>query len=180
MISGVNATRSEVVIAETTKSLMALLLMPLVLVRACLGVALSAEEPRSAPDEGSPAAWLWASDKSEEWKAATLRCRELLSRLNLQEPSTRKYLPKVKAKVQLLLRSEGFDWKKKTAIEHLENMLEDLIASREPQRRYAGKEFGYAYGSEAMERIEAIWVHMPPEYDPAKSYQFFMYAIQQH
>ena len=87
MIFRVNAIRSEVAIAETARSLAALLLAALVLVRACLGVALAAEGPRSAPVEGSPAAWLWAADKSEEWKAATLRCQELFGRLNFQEPS---------------------------------------------------------------------------------------------
>jgi pimeloyl-ACP methyl ester carboxylesterase len=171
MIIGVNATKFTITIAEITKSLAALLLMPLALV----SIAAAAEAPRSAPAEGSPAAWLWAADKSDAWKAATLRSRELLSRLNLQEPSSQKHLPKVKAKTQLLLRSPGFDWKSKTAVDYLENMLEDLIVGRDPHTRYAGKEFGYAYWSEAMERIEAIWVHVPPEYDPAKTYQFFMY-----
>jgi predicted esterase len=169
MNSRVNTVKSTVVISA--KRLAVLLLMAVAFVR----IAMAAEESRSAPVEGSPAAWLWAANKNEEWKTATHRCRELLGRLNLQEPSTQKHVPKVKAKIQLLLRAQGFDWKSKTAVEYLENMLEDLIAGREPNRRYAGHEFGYAYWSEAMECMEAIWVHVPPEYDPAKTYQFFMY-----
>ena len=41
--------------------------------------------------------------------------------------------------------------------------------------RYRGKEFGYPYWSNTIQRIEAIWIHVPPEYNPAKRYQFFLY-----
>lgn len=138
-------------------------------------IAAAAERPTSAPIEGQPASWLSATGKSEEWKTTTRRCRELLGKLDAQDALVQKHLPKVHEKVQLLLRSSRFDWKQKTAIEYLENMLEDLIAGREPHARYAGKEFAYPYWSNTMERIEALWVHVPPGYDPAKKYQFFMY-----
>ena len=131
--------------------------------------------PRSPPVEGPPAAWLSGAGKSGEWKTTTSRCRVLLGKLNVQDSLVQKHLPKVHQQVQLLLRSPDFDWKKRTAVEYLDNMLEDLIAGREPHRRYSGKEFGYPYWSDTMERIEAIWVHVPPGYDPAKKYQFFMY-----
>jgi len=64
---------------------------------------------------------------------------------------------------------------RETAVEFLQSMLEDLAASKEPLLRYAGKGFGYAYWSNTMRRIEATWVHVPPTYDPAKSYQLFIY-----
>ncbi len=133
------------------------------------------EMAASALPETAPVAWLAVADKSQEWKTATQRCRELLQHLNLEAALVQKYLPKVKEKAQLLLRSPDFDWKKKTAVYYLENMLEDLMAGLTPHQRYAGQEFGYPYWSKTMERIEAIWVHVPPEYDPVKSYQFFMY-----
>jgi pimeloyl-ACP methyl ester carboxylesterase len=138
-------------------------------------IVAAADKPVSAPVGSSPAAWLRAAEKSDQWKAATLRCRGLLGKLNLRDALVQKHLAKVKEKVQLLVRSPDFDWKGKTGVEHLENMLEDLIAGREPHSRYAGKEFAYPYWSKTMERIEAIWVHVPREYDPAKRYQFFMY-----
>lgn len=136
---------------------------------------LAADEPVSAPLEGPPSAWLLGTGKSEEWKATTLRCRELLQKLDLEQALVQKHLPPLKAKVELLLRSPDFDWKKKTAVEFLQNMLEDLIAGQEPHARYAGKQLGYAYWSKTMERIESIWVHVPPGYEPGRRYQFFMY-----
>jgi hypothetical protein len=99
----------------------------------------------------------------------------LLGKLNLQDALVEKHLPKVKDKVQILLRSPDFDWRRKTAVEFLENMLEDLAAGREPLLRYAGKGFGYPYWSNTLRRIEATWVHVPPTYDPGKSYQLFIY-----
>ncbi len=128
-------------------------------------IVAAVDRPVSAPDESSPAEWLQGADKSDQWKAATDRCRELLEQLNPQDALVAKHLPQLQEKVQLLLRSPDFDWKQKTAVEYLENMLEDLIAGREPHHRYAGKEFAYPYWSKSMERIEAIWTHVPPAYD---------------
>ena len=110
-------------------------------------IVAAADKPASAPVESAPAAWLRAADKSDQWKAATVRCRGLLEQLNPRDALVEKHLPKIQEKVQLLLRSPDFDWKKKTAVEYLENMLEDLIAGREPHHRYAGKEFAYPYWS---------------------------------
>ncbi len=138
---------------------------------------LAAAADRSVPAalEDAPNAWLSAAGKSEEWKAATARCRELLAKLHLQDARVQKHLPKVKEKVQLLLRTPDFDWRKKTAALYLQNMLEDLQAGREPLLRYAGKGFAYPYWSNTLRRIEATWVHVPPTYDSGKSYQLFIY-----
>jgi hypothetical protein len=143
-------------------------------VLAC-STAAAADKPRPAPVEDPPAAWLSAADKSEAWRTTTGRCRELLGKLNPQDALVQRHLPKVKEKVQLLLRSPDFDWEQKTAVAYLEHMLEDMRAGKEPYVRYRGKEFGYPYWSNTIERIEAIWIHVPPEYDPAKSHQLFLY-----
>jgi len=54
-------------------------------------------------------------------------------------------------------------------------MLEDLAAGKRPNVRYAGKGMAFPYWSDMMRRIEAIWTHVPPSYDPTKGYQVFMY-----
>jgi len=123
----------------------------------------------------SPARWLWAPEKGEAWMRSTEKSRQLLDKLNLESPFVQNHLPAVKQKVSLLTRTSAFDWRKQTAIDYLEQMLVDLIAGQEPTRRYAGKGFGYPYWSDTMRRVEAIWVHVPPDYDPAKRYQLFMY-----
>ena len=140
------------------------------------GKGALAEQTAAAPAVDSPARWLWVREKGEAWMRSTAKSRQLLDKLNLESPLAQKYLPTVKQKVALLTRTmAAFDWRKQTAIDYLEQMLDDLIAGREPMRRYAGKGFGYPYWSDTMRRVEAIWVHVPPSYDLAKRYQLFMY-----
>ncbi len=119
-------------------------------------MAAAADRSASGPVEGPPGEWLSGTDKSEEWRAATQRSRELLGKLDLQTPLVQKHLAKVKEKVELLLRSLDFDWRKKTAVEYLQDLLEDLAAGKEPLIRYAGKGFAYPYWSKALRRIEAM------------------------
>ena len=128
-----------------------------------------------APPPGTPAAWLWDDAKSAAWKQATARCRTLLGQLRPDTPLAAKHLPRIKDHVQLLLKADGFDWKTATAVEFLENLVEDAAAGREPHLRYAGKGLGFAYWSPTMRRIEATWVHVPASYDVAKEHQLFMY-----
>jgi len=113
--------------------------------------------------------------KSDNWQKATAKCRELLGQIKTDDPLTAKYLPNVKRGVKLLESIDKFDWKRRTAVEYVENMLSDLIAGKTPNKRYAGKGMGFPYYSRAMARAEAIWIHVPPSYDPEKSYQIFMY-----
>jgi pimeloyl-ACP methyl ester carboxylesterase len=143
--------------------------------RAADGSQRLAEQAAAVPAIDSPGRWLWAPEKGEAWMRSTERCRQLLKKLNLELPFVQNHLPAVKRKVALLTRTLAFDWKEQTAVDYLEQMLDDLIAGREPTRRYAGKGFGYPYWSDTMRRVEAIWVHVPPGYDPAKRYQLFMY-----
>lgn len=134
-----------------------------------------ADQAAAIPAADSPARWLWAPEKGEAWMRSTEKSRHLLDKLSLESPLIQKHLPAVKRKVTLLTRTSAFDWRKQTAVDYLEQMLDDLIAGQEPTRRYAGKGFGYPYWSDTMRRVEAIWVHVPPGYDPAKRYQLFMY-----
>lgn len=129
----------------------------------------------AAPAIDSPARWLWAPGKGEDWMRSTDKCRQLLDKLNLESPLVQDHLAAVERKVRLLTRTSAFDWRKQTAIDYLEQMLGDLIDGKEPTRRYAGKGFGCPYWSDTMRRVEAIWVHVPPDYDPGRRYQLFMY-----
>lgn len=144
-------------------------------------LAASADRVARAADnavlrqDDAPVHWLSPAGKSDSWIQSTKRCRELLEQLDLRSPLVQSHLDAVKQKAAMLLHTPSFDWKRKTAVEYLENLLSDLLAGREPSRRYAGKGFGYAYWSETMQRIEAIWVHVPPAYDPARQHQLFMY-----
>ena len=129
--------------------------------------------PGKAPD--APAGWLATGGKDAGWTKATAKCRELLGQLKVDDPLVKRHLPKVKRGAELVGRIDKFDWKRRTALDYLENMLADLIAGKVPSKRYAGKGLGLPYWSDAMARAEAIWIHVPPSYDPAKSYQIFMY-----
>ncbi|MGD8241057.1 MAG: prolyl oligopeptidase family serine peptidase, partial [Armatimonadota bacterium] len=128
-----------------------------------------------AQTETSPGDWLTTDGKGAGWIESTAVCRELLGRLQMDSALVRDHLPRVRDWAQLLRRVESFDWKTRTAIDFLENMLTDLIAGQPPNTRYAGKGLGFAYWSDTMGRVEAIWVHVPPGYDPTREYQLFMY-----
>lgn len=123
----------------------------------------------------APGAWLAPDGRDPGWVKATAGCRDLLATLKPDDPLVSKYLPNVQRGCSLLRRTASFDWKKRTAIDFLQNMLTDLVAGEAPHRRYAGKGVGFPYWSEAVRQVEAIWVHVPPGYDPAKSYQIFLY-----
>jgi len=123
----------------------------------------------------APSDWLKADGKGAEWTKQTAKCRELLARLKLDDPKVARYVPKIKVDCAMLARHKGgFNWRTVTGVRFLENMLADLAAGKVPNLRYRGKGVAVAYWSDLMQRIEAIWVHVPPGYDPDKSYQLFM------
>ncbi len=130
---------------------------------------------RPAYKADSPAQWLSTKGKSDRWTEATDTCRSLLDQLDMDGPQARAYLPNVRRQCEMIGRVDGFTWKTMTAVEFLKNALEDLQAGKVPNKRYGGQELGFAYWSNQMRRIEAVWVHVPPQYDPAKSYQLFLY-----
>ena len=124
---------------------------------------------------GSPAGWLAHEGKGDGWYKDTEKCRALLAKLDFSSERAKRWQGRIQDRCQMLRRASSFDWKSRTAPEFLEGILEDLLAGKEPLVRYAGNEFGYPYWSNTMERIEALWLHVPPQYDQAKEYQFFMY-----
>ncbi len=130
---------------------------------------------RTTYSADSPAQWLGHDGKSDAWYTATKSCRHLLDQLDLRDPSVRVCLPSIRRYAEMLGHVDGFDWKTITAVEFLENMLHDLADGRQPNVRYAGTGMAFPYWSKTMQRIEAIWTHVPPNYDPAKGYQVFMY-----
>lgn len=133
----------------------------------------AATRPVYAPD--SPAQWLSVQGKSPRWVEATQRCRELLDKLDLDSPPVRPYLPNLRRQAETVRRVDGFTWKTITAVEFLQNALEDLLAGKAANLRYAGKQLAFPYWSDRMQRIEAVWMHVPARYDPAKSHQLFLY-----
>ena len=137
---------------------------------AALGGTAAAAEPPDPPSQ-----WLATEGKSQDWVKTTARCRELLARLRVDDPLVRRHLARVRERAWLVRRLDRFDWKTITAVEFLENLLTDLIAGAEPNRRYAGTELALPYWSERMGRVEAIWIHVPPGYDPGRTYQLFLY-----
>ncbi len=123
----------------------------------------------------SPAEWLQVSDKSTAWIEATANARKALAMLDPANPQTARYVPWLMKRAKLLNRVESFDWKTVTAVQLVEAAALDLAEGKTPLQRYAGQGVGISYWSEAMQRIEAVWVQVPPHYSPDKDYQVFMY-----
>ncbi|HUT33317.1 MAG TPA: 5'-nucleotidase C-terminal domain-containing protein [Planctomycetota bacterium] len=130
-----------------------------------LVVATHAAAGAALPTEG----------RSDEWLKATAKGREMLAKLDPSTPLARQHAARLQDALELVGRTESFDWKKQTALDLLENLLADLLAGVEPTKRYAGKQLGFPYWSERLRRVEAIWLHVPPAYEPSKSYQLFVY-----
>jgi hypothetical protein len=123
----------------------------------------------------SPLDDLKPDGRDPAWVKATANCRELLARVELDDPKVKPYTAKIAADCGMLRRHKGgFNWRTVTAVQFLENLLADLAEGKTPNVRYRGKGVAVAYWSDLMQRIEAIWVHVPPTYDPAKSYQLFL------
>ncbi len=51
----------------------------------------------------------------------------LLQKLNLQEKLVQRRLPNLKEHARLLVRTPGFEWRTKTAVEYLEAIKEQLL-----------------------------------------------------
>jgi len=135
--------------------------------------ALAAGDASSLP--ASPDSWLSPEGRGADWAAATAPCRELLAGMDFDKPLVRRNRGKLEANVELLRRTESFDWRSGVAISFLRAMLEDLAAGVEPNCRYAGGGVAVPYWSATLERVETVWVHVPPKYRPGRSYQMFMY-----
>jgi len=139
------------------------------------GLVLALLLAASAAIAGAPVPRLDPKGHSPDWVKQTARCRELVAKLDPAAPLVRKHLPILEEKLELLRRVDSFDWKRRTAIDFAEDLLTDLAAGTEPFRRYAGKGIAFPYWSDAGNLLQAIWVHVPPRYDPAASHQLFVY-----
>ncbi len=125
--------------------------------------------------DAQPADWLGVAGKNADWIKATAKARRLLGELDLDNARVQTYLPNVRRAAELVRRIDDFNWKTRTALEYLENLAADLSVGKVPNKRYAGKGLGFAYWSNALGRVEAIWLHVPPGYDASRSFQIFMY-----
>ncbi|MHC4715472.1 MAG: hypothetical protein ACYS5V_00740, partial [Planctomycetota bacterium] len=138
----------------------------------CVLIGLAAGA--GAAEKERPWSTLDGTGKSPAWNKRVAKVKELLGKVDRDDPLVARYAPNIKRHVEMIQREKSFDWKRGTAVEFLENMLTDLLAGKQPHRRYAGKGVAVAYWSELMGRIEAIWVHVPPGYDPGGEYQLVM------
>ncbi len=134
---------------------------------------VAAADASSPP--GSADSWLSPEGRTAEWTAATAACRELLSGMDFDNSVVARNRQKLEATVELLRRTDAFDWRSGVAVGFLRVMLEDLTSGEEPNCRYAGGGVAVPYWSPTLGRVEAVWVHVPPAYRPDKSYQMFMY-----
>ena len=102
--------------------------------------ALSAADGPLLP--ASPESWLSPEGRSAEWIAATAGCQILLGKVDFERPVVNRNRKKLEATVELLRRTETFDWRRRVAVDFLRAMLEDFIAGADPNRRYAGRGVG--------------------------------------
>ncbi len=99
-----------------------------------------------------------------------------LAKLNVDDELSSRVPAACAGACRFLSQVDGFAWRTRTAVDVLEGLLEDLTKGTVPINRYAGQGLGFGYWSETMQRIEAIWVQVPPNYQfPAKTYQLFVY-----
>jgi len=146
------------------------------MVAASLVTLLALAQPAAAQMPKEPEQWLSTEGKDAGWGKSTAKCRQLLGQLDLDDPVVIRWLPRLNARCQALRKvGQPHGWYEAVPFRFLEAMLEDLAKGVEPTKRYAGAGVGFPYWSEKTQRIESIWVHVPPGFDPAKTYQMFLY-----
>ena len=59
--------------------------------------------------------------------------------------------------------------------DQIATMVADLKAGKAPLHAWSGKCMPYLYWSDHIRHLQGLRLVVPPEYDPAKEYQFFMY-----
>ena len=139
---------------------------------ACLAGAIG---PRLALAEVKLPA-LRTAGKDANWLKGTEKVRQLLGKLDAGDEQVARYLPAIRQRCAGLERLKTVGpFERVVYVEMFEALLEDLLAGRPPLARYAGRTVPYGYWSQHMQRLTGVKLQVPPEYDPKKEYQLFMY-----
>ena len=125
---------------------------------------------------GAPPSWLKTEGKSEAWLKETAKVRELLAKLDPKDKAIARWIPAAEQRCRVIGRMGSIGFRQRlTYVDQTEVLLEDLVAGKAPYRRYAGKFIAFGYWSEHMQRVNTNLIVVPPDYDPAKEYQLFIY-----
>ncbi len=127
-------------------------------------------------DDATPATWLNAEGKDGRWKSVTERLRANLQGLKLTVAQEERWGP--------VLRDHCGKIQNRVNMEHMYSelycdqvamMVADLNAERAPLSALSGKCVPFMYWSDHLQCVQGVRLVVPPEYDPDKEYQFFMY-----
>jgi hypothetical protein len=145
--------------------------------RICLALlVLTLPVARMWADDANPTKWLNAEGKDERWKSVTERLRVNLQELKLTVAQEERWSP--------VLRDHCSTIQNRVNMEHMYSelycdqvamMVADLNAKRAPLGALSGKCVPFMYWSDHLQCVQGVRLVVPPEYDPDKEYQFFMY-----
>lgn len=114
--------------------------------------------------------------KDETWQHLTAPLRARLEGLNLTGDAAKRWLPVVCYHCEKI--QHRVDMKHSYAelyCNQVAAMVADLKAGRPPLAGRAGRCMPYLYWSDYIQSLQGLRLVVPPAYDPAKEYQFFMY-----
>lgn len=123
----------------------------------------------------TPTDWLPTKGKSSSWLQTTAKIREELAKLDTDQTLVKPYVARLRERAGWLAKTDTFIWNTIPAVHMLEAVLEDLNKGIVPYHRYSGEGIPLTYWSPRMKRLEAFWMQVPPDYDPAKDYQMCVY-----
>jgi len=124
----------------------------------------------------SPADWLTGDGKDADWVKATAVCRESLKKLDPAAAVVKRWLPAVRARCDVLRRLAKIGALEKAIyLQTTEAMLADLVKGAGPLKGFAGQTVPFGYWSAAAGKLTGVRLQVPPDYDPQKEYQLFMY-----
>ncbi len=127
-------------------------------------------------DNATSTSWLNAEDKDGRWQSLTAGLRAILDGLKLTAAQEKRWGP--------VLRDHCDKIQDHVDMQHLyaelycdqaAMMAADLKARRAPLSSMSGKCVPFMYWSDHLQCVQGVRLVVPPEYDPAKEYQFFMY-----
>ena len=127
-------------------------------------------------DDATPTSWLNAEGKDECWNRVTKGLRANLEGLKLTATQEKRWGPVLRdrcSKVQSRVDMEHIY--AELYCDQVAMMVADLKAGRAPLSAWSGKCMPYMYWSDHLQDVQGVRLVVPPEYDPAQEYQFFMY-----